>query len=197
LTVASKLHQIWRYFLHKNLITACALAIFASSGYAQTSNSSTIDHSKMDHAAHMKQMANEQRQATVSQLGKDVMPFDLAATTHIFAKTSKGGTQQVVTKKSKDTSQVKLARQHLQEIREQFLKGDFSGPSHIHGQDMPGLADLKTAKSGQISIDYQDIQGGGQLTYNTADASLVTALHKWFDAQLSDHGKDAKEGHAH
>jgi hypothetical protein len=151
----------------------------------------------MDHAAHMKQMANDQRQATVSQLGKDVMPFDLAATTHIFSKTSKGGTQQVVTKKSKDTNQVKLARQHLQEIREQFLKGDFSGPSHIHGQDMPGLADLKTAKSGQISIDYKDVQGGGQLTYNTADASLVTALHKWFDAQLSDHGKDAKEGHAH
>ena len=46
-------------------------------------------------------------------------------------------------------------------------------------------------------IDYKDVKGGGQLTYKTQDASLVAALHKWFDAQLSDHGKDAMEGHAH
>jgi hypothetical protein len=26
---------------------------------------------------------------------------------------------------------------------------------------------------------------------------LVGALHKWFDAQLSDHGADAMEGHHH
>ncbi|MBU6466929.1 MAG: aspartate carbamoyltransferase, partial [Burkholderiales bacterium] len=54
----------------------------------------------------------------------------------------------------------------------------------------------KEAKVGQIAIDYQDIKGGGQLTYRTADASLVAALHTWFDAQLADHGKDAMEGHA-
>jgi hypothetical protein len=60
---------------------------------------------------------------------------------------------------------------------------------------MPGLADLKTARSGQISIVYQDVEGGAELIYKTSDASLVTALHKWFDAQLSDHGKDAMEGH--
>lgn len=155
-----------------------------------------MDHSNMDHAAHMKMMADAQRQAEVAGRGKDVMPFSLAATTHIFSKTAEGGTQQVVTKKSNDVAQVKLARAHLQEIRDQFLKGDFSGPSHIHGQDMPGLADLKAAKPGQIAIAYKDVKGGGQLTYRTQDASLVAALHKWFDAQLADHGKDAMEGHA-
>jgi hypothetical protein len=103
----------------------------------------------------------------------------------------------VVVKNSSDTAQVILIRQHLQDIREQFLKGDFSGPSHIHGQDMPGLAELKNAKAGQIAIAYSDIQGGAQLSYQTSDATYVAALHKWFDAQLSDHGKDATEGHAH
>jgi hypothetical protein len=34
----------------------------------------------------------------------------------------------------------------LKEIRGQFLKGDFSGPARIHGQDMPGSAALKTGK---------------------------------------------------
>lgn len=34
-----------------------------------------------------------------------------------------------------DAQQVRLARAHLHEIRAQFLKGDYSGPSHIHGAD--------------------------------------------------------------
>jgi hypothetical protein len=150
----------------------------------------------MDHAAHMAAMADEQRQAEVAGRGNDVMPFSLAAATHIFTKTAEGGVQRVVTKKSTDAAQMKLIRQHLQEIRNQFLKGDFAGPTHIHGQEMPGLAELKLAKPGQMAIVYKEVKGGAELAYNTSDASLVAALHKWFDAQLSDHGKDAMEGHA-
>jgi len=90
---------------------------------------------------------------------------------------------------------VSLTRLHLKEIRDQFLKGDYSGPTRIHGQDMPGLAELKAAAPGQIAITYTDITGGAELSYKTADAALVSALHRWFDAQLSDHGKDAMAGH--
>lgn len=166
-------------------------------GFVQAQNMapSMMEHSKMDHAAHMKVMADAQRQAEVSQRGKDVMPFSLPATTHIFTKSAEGGIQRVVAKNSSDAVQVKLIRQHLQEIREQFLKGDFSGPSHIHGQDMPGLVELAQAKPGQLDITYKDVKGGAQLTYKTKEATLVAALHKWFDAQLSDHGKDAVEEH--
>jgi len=157
-----------------------------------------MDHSKMDHAAHMKMMADAQRQAEVSERGKDVMPFNLAATTHYFSKTADGGVQQVVAKKADDTTQVAMVRQHLQAIREQFLKGDFSGPAHIHGDEMPGLAELRAAKPGELSITYKEIAGGAELTYTVSGKPaqwLVPALHKWFDAQLSDHGHDAKEGH--
>jgi hypothetical protein len=173
-----------------------ALALFAGLAQAQTMDPLTMEHSKMDHAAHMKMMAVAQRQAEVSQRGKDVMPFRLPATAHIFTKSAEGGIQRVVVKKSSDTTQVKLVRKHLQEIREQFLKGDFSGPSHIHGQDMPGLAQLKGSTPGQIVIAYKDVKDGAELSYKTADATLVAALHRWFDVQLSDHGKDAVEGHA-
>jgi len=62
---------------------------------------------------------------------------------------------------------------------------------------MPGLADLKVAKPGQIAIAYKEVKGGAKLTYKTSDIALVAALHKWFDAQLSDHGKDAVQGHVH
>jgi hypothetical protein len=143
------------------------------------------------------QAADAQRQAEVAKLGAEVMPFSLKATTHVFTKTAQGGAQRVVAKSATDATQVRLVREHLHEIQTQFLKGDFSGPSHIHGNEMPGLAGLKAAKPGQVSIDYKDVDGGAELTYRTADAKLVAALHQWFDAQLSDHGPDAMAGHQH
>ena len=179
-----------------NVIAIATLAM-ACAVDAQTMDGQMMDHQNMDHAAHMKMMAESQRQAEVSHLGKDVMPFSLSATTHIFTKSDSGGVQQVVAKVAGDEAQTKLIQLHLQEIQAQFLKGDYSGPTHIHGQTMPGLAELKAAKPGQIAIVYRDIKDGAELTYETANIKLVAALHQWFDAQLSDHGKDAMEGHAH
>lgn len=141
--------------------------------------------------------ADVQRQAEVAERGKDVMPFSLKATTHIFTETAGGGIQRVVARNLSDAEQTRLVRKHLQEIKQQFLRGDFSGPSHIHGEDMPGLADLRSSKQGQIAIDYRDVAGGAELEYKTTDATTVAALHKWFDAQLSDHGADAMAGHQH
>lgn len=141
--------------------------------------------------------ADAQRQAEVAKLGADVMPFNLQATTHVFTKTAEGGTQRVVVKSSADAQQVRLVREHLRDIQTQFLKGDFSGPTHIHGAETPGLADLKSAKPGQISIKYKDVGAGAELTYRTSDRKLVAALHQWFDAQLSDHGEDATAAHMH
>jgi hypothetical protein len=177
---------IWEIHMMKIPIASLVLLSFASGAQAQA----------MDHSAHSASKSHAQRQADVAQRGKDVMPFSLAATTHIFAKTSQGGVQQVVVKNANDAEQVRLTRLHLKEIRGQFLQGDFSGPARIHGQDMPGLAALKAARQGQLAITYKDLDGGAELSYTTTNATLVTALHQWFDAQLADHGKDAMKGHA-
>lgn len=142
-------------------------------------------------------VAAAQRQAEVAKRGKDIMPFSLKATTHIFSRTAAGGVQRVVVKNAGDTAQIGLVREHLQSIRQQFLDGDFAGPSHIHGADMPGLDELRTAKRGQITIDYREVVGGAELEYRTASPVLVAALHKWFDAQVADHGADAMTGHDH
>lgn len=138
-----------------------------------------------------------QRQAEVAKRGADVMPFSLKATTHVFTKTADGGLQRVVAKSAGDAAQVKLVRAHLRDIQAQFVKGNFSGPTHVHGAEMPGLAELEAATPGQIAIDYRDVSGGAELSYRTTDARLVLALHRWFDAQLSDHGPDAMAGHPH
>lgn len=141
--------------------------------------------------------ADTQRQAEVAKRGKDIMPFSLKATTHIFSQTATGGIQRVVVNNPGDTAQIELVRAHLQSIRQQFLHGDFAGPSHIHGADMPGLDELRAAKPGQIAITYREVDGGAELEYRTSSPPIVAALHKWFDAQLSDHGVDAMPGHHH
>ena len=142
-------------------------------------------------------MADEARQADVAQRGAQVMPFALSSTIHIFTKTPDGGVQQVVVRDLADTEQIKLVREHLQEMQTRFERGDFSGPSHIHGDDMPGLAALRSAKPGEISFAYRDIDDGAEITYRTTDATLLVAIHAWFDAQVSDHGADAVEVHEH
>jgi hypothetical protein len=138
-----------------------------------------------------------QRQVDVAERGKDVMPFNLKSTTHVFTKTAEGGTQRVIAKNVADAGQIKFVRAHLQEIKQQFLNGDFSGPIRIHGNDMPGLAELRSAKPGQIAIDYRDLDSGAELSFRTAEPAMAVALHRWFDAQLSDHGSDAMDGHLH
>ena len=141
--------------------------------------------------------ADAQRQAEVAQRGPDVMPFSLSATQHVFTKTAQGGVQRVVARSPSDAEQIKLVRGHLREIQQQFLAGDFSGPAHIHGQEMPGLAELKAAPKDRLRIDFREVPAGAELTYRTNDPALVRALHQWFDAQLSDHGADAMAGHHH
>lgn len=137
------------------------------------------------------------RQAEVSMRGAEVMPFALKATTHIFTKTDDGGVQEVVAKNPQDTAQIRLIREHLRQIAQEFRNGDFSAPAQIHGMAMPGLAALKHAKPGEVGIRYQELDNGGELRYSTRNASLVAALHQWFDAQLSDHGADAMAGYMH
>jgi hypothetical protein len=137
------------------------------------------------------------RQAEVASRGAEVMPFDLAATTHGFTKQADGGTQRVTAKDPGNREQVRLVRGHLREIEQQFRRGDFAGPSHIHGDAMPGLAQLKNARPGDLGISYRDVTGGAELRFRSANPRLVDALHQWFDAQLSDHGADASEGHQH
>lgn len=138
-----------------------------------------------------------QRQQEVAARGADVMPFKLSATTHVFTKTRTGGLQQVVAKNPGDSEQIRLIRMHLEDIATHFHHGDYSGPAQTHGDQMPGLAQLKAAKPGEVKILYSSVANGGQIEYLAKRPDLIAAIHAWFDAQLSDHGPDAMAGHDH
>lgn len=141
--------------------------------------------------------AHQQRLDEVTARGAQVMPFSLERTTHIFTKTANGGVQQVIAKEETDIKQIRLIREHLTKISQEFAGGDFTDPARIHGDDMPGLATLRAAQSGQIDIVYLELPDGAEITYRSRNSGLIAALHQWFDAQLSDHAQHAMPGHQH
>jgi hypothetical protein len=55
---------------------------------------------------------------------------------------------------------------------------------------MAGLAQLK-AGAAKINVRYSALPEGAQIRYQANDPKLVTAIHQWFSAQLSDHGDHA------
>ncbi|MEW5938469.1 MAG: hypothetical protein AB1750_02300 [Chloroflexota bacterium] len=130
------------------------------------------------------------RQDMVHDMGSDVMPFNLGQTTHIFEMTESGGIQQVIAKDPNDSAQIALIQQHIQHEAMLFSAGNFSDPMSLHGGDMPGVQEL-SAGAAQIKVEYTALPNGAQITFTTLDLRLVTEIHRWFGAQLSDHGSDA------
>jgi hypothetical protein len=143
------------------------------------------------------QVASPERLQEITQHGMHVMPFDLKETQHIFTKTGTGGVQQVIARSTSNKQQVELIRQHLSKISREFSHGDFSNPAKIHGQDMPGLAELRKAEPGELHVEYKELENGAEITYSSKKLELIDAIHRWFDAQLADHGPDAVSGHDH
>jgi hypothetical protein len=130
------------------------------------------------------------RQEHVHQMAHSVMPFDMSQTRHIFKMTEYGGVLRVIAKDPGANDQIALVQQHLQHEAEKFQQGDFSDPGKLHGADMAGLKDLQSGAS-QIKITYEALPSGAEIIFKTTDLHLLTALHRWFGAQLSEHGADA------
>jgi hypothetical protein len=130
-------------------------------------------------------------QERVHQMAHSVMPFDMSKTVHIFKMTESGGVQRVIAKDADDTDQIALIQHHLKHEAEKFQHGDYSDPARLHGGDMPGLKDLQAGASG-IKVSYAALSVGAEITFETTDLHLLTAIHRWFGAQLSEYGADAK-----
>lgn len=137
--------------------------------------------------------ASSERLDAVVERGRQVMPFNLEKTLHVFDKTAYGGIQQVIANNAGDAEQIALIRRHLLEISQGFRKGDFSRQRRIHGADMPGLAEL-AADYAKVRFDYRELPNGAEIEYSAEDSSLVDAIHRYFNAQLSDHARHAVGG---
>ncbi len=131
------------------------------------------------------------QQERVHHMAHSVMNFDIAKTVHIFIMTESGGVQKVITRDPDAADQIPLIQQHLKHEAAKFQQGDYSDPSKLHGAGMPGLKDLQAGAS-LVHVSYADLPNGAEITFETTDLHLLTALHRWFGAQLSEHGADAR-----
>jgi hypothetical protein len=122
-----------------------------------------------------------------------VMPFDVAKTVHVFTMTESGGIERVIVKHERDRGEVPLIRQHLRKEAMRFREGNYSDPATLHGAGMPGLRELQAGVK-HVAVSYADVPDGGEITFTTKDLRLLTAIHRWFGAQLSEHGADARAG---
>lgn len=122
-------------------------------------------------------------------LGAGVMPFDLNRSLHVFTPMPTGGIQTVLSLDG-DAGQVDLIRAHLRMEAAAFARGDYADPAAIHGTAMPGLATLG-AGSGRVRVTFEPMPQGALIRFGTTDPVLVEALHRWFEAQVHEHGGDA------
>ncbi len=132
-------------------------------------------------------------QDSVHHMSHGVMPFDMAKTVHIFKMTESGGVERIVARDPRESDQVAMIQQHLKHEAEKFQRGDYSDPAKLHGTDMPGLKELRTGAA-RIKVSYTKFSRGAEITFETSDLHLLTAIHRWFGAQLSEHGAEAKAG---
>jgi len=131
------------------------------------------------------------KQEQVHHMSHQVMPFDMSRTIHVFKMTESGGIQKVLARNPNETDQILLIRQHLGHEAVMFKHGNYSDPTKLHGVDMPGIAELR-ANPSKVRVSYSELPEGAQIVFETKDLSMLTAIHRWFGAQLSEHGVDAK-----
>jgi hypothetical protein len=139
----------------------------------------------------MKDSTMMKRQEMIHSRSHMVMPFDMNKVTHYFIKTNTGGILMIKAKDPTDTLQISMIRKHLHKEGILFSKADFKDPKTLHGMHMPGLKTLSESK-GKFTVAYKQLPDGAKLTFASKDAVVIDALHVWFDAQLKDHGSDAK-----
>jgi len=131
------------------------------------------------------------RQHMIHAKSPMVMPFDMDKVTHYFIKNGSGGILRIKTKKLNDTVQTSLIRSHLKKEYTLFSNADFKDPKTLHGMKMPGLKTLSESK-GKFNVEYENLSDGAQIIFSSKESEVVKAIHKWFDAQIKDHGSDAK-----
>lgn len=167
------------------------VAMLITGGYALAQTAPPNSPSAPDSMQHAMPGDSRTRQEHIHEMGQTVMPFDLSKTTHIFRMTDSGGVQSVVVKDDRqDKDQIGLIRQHLRHEAEVFQHGDYADPVALHGKTMPGVSELEKYHAA-IAVSYSDLPLGAALTFKTRNRHLVTAIHRWFGAQLSEHGTDA------
>ncbi len=130
-------------------------------------------------------------QEPVHPIVHTVMPLDMAMTMHRFKMTESGGVERVLVKDRGAADQVNLLQQHVREEADRFQHGNYLDPATQHDAEMPGLKELQLGAQ-RVKVSYTALADGAEITFESTDPHLVSAIHRWFGAQLSERGANAK-----
>jgi hypothetical protein len=172
-----------RKIKYYSLLTVLICLFIFSNSYSQDETSNSHHHIDDSTMMHRQQMIHSESHM--------VMPFDMNKVTHYFIKNDSGGVLIIKIKDINDTVQVMLVREHLKKEYQLFSKGDFTDPQMLHGKNMPGLKVLSKSKD-KYKVKFEELPEGADLNFISEDTKVINAIHQWFDAQLKDHGNDAK-----
>ncbi len=137
------------------------------------------------HTEGMRHGNTDSAYATVQSRGKDVMGVDQYTSQHVFESRPDGGRIELQ-RQEDDSAGVAQIRRHLNEIVEQFRRGDFSAPFGVHAQEVPGTQ-VMAARRDRIRYTVRSLPRGGEVVITSRDADAIAAVHEFLAFQRSDH----------
>lgn len=123
--------------------------------------------------------------AAMQDRGKQVMGVDQYTARHVFESRADGGRIELQ-ETGDDTAAVTRIRQHLADIAAAFARGDFSAPSLVHLQRVPGTQ-VMAAKRDAITYRVAPLPRGGEVLITSRDPDAVAAVHEFLAFQRHEH----------
>lgn len=106
--------------------------------------------------------------------------------THSFRLFADGGAIELRATNATDETTVAAIRGHLQEITQQFDKGNFSTPAFVHGYTPDGVAQLEQLRNA-IGYRYEPLDRGGRIRMTTKSTDALAAIHAFMRFQVIEH----------
>ncbi|MBV8516334.1 MAG: hypothetical protein JO197_02925 [Acidobacteria bacterium] len=105
---------------------------------------------------------------------------------HRFTATDDGGTIELRANDAADAKTIAAIQKHLQSIRGEFAKNDFSKPQFVHGR-MPDGVDTMQRLHASIMYHYEPLPDGGRVHLMTKNAEAIEAIHAFLKFQAVEH----------
>lgn len=128
----------------------------------------------------------QDHQAQVNEHGDHVMGFSHEKTTHHFELHYDGGIIDVRSDDVKDTESRDQIRNHFHHIAQMFAAGNFNAPMLVHGENVPGTAEMSKLKD-QLHWDLQETPRGARIVITADNKPALEAVHQFLRFQIQDH----------
>lgn len=128
---------------------------------------------------------NDSAFAALQKRGMEAMGVDQYTSRHQFDAFADGGRIELQ-RNVDDSAGIARIRAHIREIAHAFKAGDFSTPTLVHIQEVPG-SKIMAERRDFITYEPRDLPRGAELRIRTKDAIALKAIHEFMAFQRSDH----------